>query len=185
LHEKKFINNLYSLNGKSLPGWMKEIYWGHCEKFTRDSQQDNCRKRLSKNDMRKPLVSSEISILEFTKRVYRIFSLCRSIEKEYKSKRTLSGKESEQLQNIKRHIKDLANRMEAYLRKNPKTKKGYEQLYEKENRMNRKCTRISDQAFLTSVSVKIEIPTHSQTDANTINSRELDKTKKKEQGSKT
>jgi len=184
LQEKKFISNLYCLNGKRLPDWMKEIYWRQCEKSPRCSHQDNSHKRLLKNEMRKTLALSEISILEFTKKVYHTFSFCRSIEKEYKSKKALSGKETEQLQNVKRHIKDLANRMEAYLRKNPKTKKGYEQLYEKEHRMNRKCTRISEQAFLTSTSVKIEIPTHSQTDANTINSRELDENKKKNKAAK-
>lgn len=176
LQEKKFISSLFVLRGKRrCPSWMKEIKWGYKRppnEPRKHSRRWQSNPDFSQSSKLKSEKVSEISILEFTRRVYRTFSLCRSTEKERKSGRGFNAKEWEQMQSVKAHIEDVTCRMEAFLLHNPKTKKGFRQLYEKEHPMTRKCTQISETAFLTSIISKVEIPLKSETDPNTINSWE-------------
>lgn len=177
LQDKKFQQTLASLRKRKSHD---ENTLKHVDKvlISRGKHQDS-KWRLSGS--RSPRESvQEISILEFTKRVYNTYSECRAIEKEWKQDHTLSPKEVEQLSSIRTHIEDLVNRMDGYLRKNPRTKRGYKTLFEKEYPMSRECTAMSETAFMASVISKIKPPNYSETDINTINSVDLSEKRKRD-----
>jgi len=185
LENKKFLQLLFSLRTKErCPEWT----WDPNEKRTltvpnKESSLNDERlrpKRYSpQNSPRRPRSASEsITILEFLRRVYEMYSICRTIRKELKLRQGITTKEVKQFKVLYAHIEDLANRCDGYLRKNPRTKSGYNILYGIDYGMTRACTPMSETAYMPSVISRISPPDWSVTDVNTINSVEQDKNKK-------
>eukprot|EP00495_Collosphaeridae_sp_1-RS-2012_P008998 TRINITY_DN9048_c0_g1_i1.p1 TRINITY_DN9048_c0_g1~~TRINITY_DN9048_c0_g1_i1.p1 ORF type:complete len:146 (+),score=2.87 TRINITY_DN9048_c0_g1_i1:124-561(+) len=104
-----------------------------------------------------------------------MYSICRTIRKDLRQRQGITSKEVKQFKNMYAHIEDLANRCDGYLRKNPRTKSGYNILYGIDYGMTRECTPISETAYMASVISNILPPLNSLTDVNTINSVEQDK----------
>jgi len=179
LENKKFLQLLFSLRTKErCPKWT----WYQTEKLTlgvpdKESLLNDGRvrpKRYSPQDSprRSRSATESITILEFLRRVYEMYSICRTIRKDLKLRQGITTKEEKQFKNMYAHIEDLANRCDGYLRKNPRTKSGYNILYGIDYGMTRACTPMSETAYMASVISHISPPDRSVTDANTINSVE-------------
>jgi hypothetical protein len=190
LHSRKFLQLLFSLRSKErFPKWTLEI-----EEINQLIVPDSMVKSRSlprkkspgerasskRNSLKTSLrnierASGSISILQFLGRLYELYSICGRIEKERKLNQSITLKETRQLNSMMTYIEDLANRVDGYLHKNPRTKRGYNILYGKDYAMTRKCTPISETAYMTSIVTYIEPPDKSVTDVNTISSVKQEK----------
>jgi len=194
LENKKFLQILFSLRTKErCPKWTWDPNEKRTltipEKATIITSGTNSRtksslidgrlrpKRYSPHNSPRRLgrAGESITILEFLRRVYEMYSICRTIRKDLRQRQGITNKEVKQFKNMYAHIEDLANRCDGYLRKNPRTKTGYNILYGIDYGMTRKCTPMSETAYMASVISNISPPLNSVTDAKTINSVEQDK----------